>query len=165
MIIRKSAVIVDQWRYRLDRIWEPHKGVCTFVMLNPSTADAEQDDATIRRCVGYTRDWGLGHLVVVNLYAYRATHPRDLKRKIAEDMADAIGPDTGRHVVDALREATVVVAAWGAHAPNRQVEAMRATFQALRLPRVNCLGLTRSGAPVHPLRQPKDAPLLAYYTP
>jgi hypothetical protein len=162
MIVQKSAVIVDfMWRYRLDRIWAPEKGTVAFVMLNPSTADAEQDDATIRRCVGFAQDWGYGHLAVVNLYGFRATDPKELKEWIATDEGWAIGRDNGRHVIEVCLQAQTIVAAWGANAPEKRVEAVRATFRALGV-RIDCLGYTKSGQPVHPLRQPKNAMLRKY---
>ena len=162
--MQKSAVIVDHfWRYRLDRIWDlDGKGTVAFVMLNPSTANAEHDDATIRRCVGYAKTLGYGHLVVVNLYGYRATNPKDLLRQIAEDEGFAIGAGNDAHVLAALQEANLVVAAWGANAPASRVEAMHCTFRALRST-VFCLGWTRKRAPVHPLRQPREAPLSLYW--
>ena len=71
----KSAIIseCEQYRYELRRIWQPKKGLVCWVMLNPSIADANIDDPTIRRCIGYTAKWGYGGRVVVNLFALRAT--------------------------------------------------------------------------------------------
>lgn len=73
--IKKDATISDcgKYRYRLSRIWEPGRPVATFVMLNPSTADATNDDATIRKCMGFARRWNLGGIHVGNLFAYRAS--------------------------------------------------------------------------------------------
>ena len=67
-----------QYRYTLTRVWSLERGLVLFVGLNPSTADAERDDPTVRRCVGYARRWGFGGVLVANLFAYRATDPRDL---------------------------------------------------------------------------------------
>jgi hypothetical protein len=47
-------------------------------MLNPSTADADNDDPTIRRCIGYAKEWGFGGIYVVNLFGVRATNPKYL---------------------------------------------------------------------------------------
>lgn len=79
-LVRRSAVVSDcgRYRYRLDRIWDTALPAVTFIMLNPSTADASNDDATIRRLAGtngFARRWGCGALIVVNLYAWRATTP------------------------------------------------------------------------------------------
>ena len=76
------------YRYLLTRRFGPGKKLATFVMLNPSTADAERDDATIRKCVGFARSWGCAGLQVVNLFAFRATDPTDLR--MADD---PVGPE------------------------------------------------------------------------
>lgn len=76
------------YRYRLDRLGALlGRGAVNFVMLNPSTADAEQDDPTIRRCLGYAFRWGFARLIVTNLYALRSTDPRALW-----EHPDPIGP-------------------------------------------------------------------------
>ena len=69
-----------------------------FIMLNPSTADDEFDDATIRRCVGFAKRWGFHGLVVTNLFAYRATKPSDLKALAARDLRLAIGERNEEHL-------------------------------------------------------------------
>src|SRR5687768_14824465 len=66
------------YRYNLTRLWDARLIRVCWVMLNPSTADQHEDDATIRRCIGFSRSWGAGALTVVNLFAFRATQPRDL---------------------------------------------------------------------------------------
>ncbi|MGH3977119.1 MAG: DUF1643 domain-containing protein, partial [Pseudonocardiaceae bacterium] len=104
-----------RYRYQLTRTWDPGQQRATFIMLNPSTADAADDDPTIRRCTSYARSWGLGGLMVVNLYAYRATDPADLWK-----VDDPVGPDNDDHLRAVLAAATdvgaPVVAAWGANA-------------------------------------------------
>ena len=76
------------YRYKLSRIRNPDKPMVMFIMLNPSTADANVDDPTIRRCIGFTERWGYGDLWVGNLFALRSSRPRDLL------MADApMGPE------------------------------------------------------------------------
>lgn len=119
------------------------EGTCTFVMLNPSTADAEQDDPTIRRCMGFARSWGFARLKVVNLFAYRATDPRDLWK------ADApIGPENDHVISLVLGGSDFAVAAWGAHAPAERVRQFAETFGGWCF---YALGLTKDGAPRHPL--------------
>lgn len=134
-----------RYRYRLWRRWDRSRPVVAFVMLNPSTADARRDDPTIRRCIGFARAWGFGGVDVVNLFAYRATDPRDLLR-----VADPVGPRNWRHIQRAVLGAALVVAAWGAHpSAARRVP--------ISLPRARCLGLTRTGQPRHPLYLRRDA--------
>ena len=124
--MRADAVISPDGRYRylLTRDWSKWLGVknrcaAIFIMLNPSTATAMEDDPTIRRCITFAKRWELGKLVVGNLCAYRATRPRDLFA--AEDY---VGPDNMAYLRTALQDAASrrfgwrnnkVVLAWGAH--------------------------------------------------
>jgi hypothetical protein len=137
-----------RFRYRLWRGWDRSKGIVAFVMLNPSTADARHDDPTIRRCIGFARAWGFGGIEVVNLFAYRATDPRELLW-----VDDPIGPRNSRHIRSAVRRASLVVLAWGAH-PSVVRHA------PMSLPRARSLGLTRAGHPRHPLYVRRDARLV-----
>ena len=115
----------------------------TFIMLNPSTADALVDDPTIRRCIGFAKAWGHGGLVVVNLYAFRATNPLDLLCA-----ADPIGPANGLTVLDVLVNfSSRVIAAWGA-SPFGVPPFFRDLFTGMKL---ECLGRTQEGHPRHPL--------------
>lgn len=147
--MRRAAVISDcgRYRYRLGRAWDDTLPAATFVMLNPSTADADVDDPTIRRCIGFARTWGCGSLVVVNLYAWRATDPREL---LTTD--DPVGPNNYAHLTAeamvAADSGAPLVAAWGANAQPERIA------QVLALPgmdRLAALALTKSGQPRHPL--------------
>lgn len=156
--IMSTAAISDcgTYRYQLTRAWAP--GPCdVWIMLNPSTADAEIDDPTIRRCVGFSRGWGSGSLVVVNLFALRATDPEALVRH-----PDPIGPENDRHIelaaAGAHHHGGRVIAAWGAH--------RMAEYRAWDVHRVVrrqgplvALGVTKQGAPRHPLYVKGDASL------
>jgi hypothetical protein len=132
---------------------------CVFVMLNPSTADASVDDPTIRRCVGFAASWSCTELIVVNLYAYRATDPSELLGLAAPVAA---GPDNDWHVREevgnALAVSGVVVAAWGAHEAARWGH--RGELRRwLHDQGARCLGTTKGGAPRHPLYLRRDAAL------
>ena len=159
--IARDATLSDDglFRYTLTRVWDDRLPSAVFVMLNPSTADARIDDPTIRRCVGFARSWGLGGITVVNLFAWRATDPRDLaaRRNAGHDV---VGPDndqaTTTAAVAAARAGAPLVAAWGAHAtPARAAEVMRLPG----MDRASCLGVTKFGAPRHPLYLRSDATL------
>lgn len=78
----KGAKISEcgKYRYQLWRIWDESLPKVLFIMHNPSTADADVDDPTIRRCIAYAKEWGYGGLYVGNLSPYRATDPKDLKK-------------------------------------------------------------------------------------
>ena len=128
---------------------------CVFVMLNPSTADADDDDPTIRRCVGFAKSWGYERLEVVNLFAYRATSPRSLLALTHEH--DPVGWDNQRHVEIATHSAGVVVCAWGSHGTHLQQDQ---TVQGWISPPTFALGFTASGQPRHPLYLRADASLV-----
>lgn len=140
------------YRYRLTREIAGGIGACTFVMLNPSTATAEVDDPTIRRCIGFARSWGFGRLVVVNLFALRSTDPAALSAH-----AEPIGPDNDAAIVEASLEATRVICAWGAHGSLRGRDAHVARLLLDRDVPLHALAVTKYGAPGHPLYLPKDA--------
>lgn len=136
------------YRYRLGRVWDDAAGQVAFVMLNPSIADHQVDDPTIRRCVGFAKEWGYGGLIVVNLFAYRATKPERLFTA-----SDPVGPDNDRHLVEAAGEANMVVCAWGAGAtkmPGR-VRTVREELQSALGRPLFCLGRTKDSHPRHPL--------------
>ena len=148
-----SAVISDcgQYRYLLER--DLGNGIgqrCTFIMLNPSTADGEMDDPTIRRCKGFARAWGYGQLAVVTLFAYRTPDPRQLRA-----VDDPVGPKNDDYVRDVVTESAMVVAAWGAHGRlYRRADCVRGMLERDRV----SLHYLRLGehAPSHPLYLPKD---------
>ena len=153
-MVRVSAVFSPDrvYRYELRRTWGPGP-VVAFIGLNPSTADETVDDPTIRRCIGFAKRWGYGGLVMLNLFAFRATDPRDMR---AAD--DPVGPDNDRHLIAATSESGLVVAAWGVHGAYRNRDREVAGLLAWNL---MALGLTRDGHPRHPLYVRGDAELIA----
>jgi hypothetical protein len=168
--LNRSAEVSDCGRYRwwLRRSWThfdaqgqhtPGKGVCCFVMLNPSTADHRQDDPTIRRCIGFARRWGYSILSVRNLFPWRATDPAELFR--AETVT---GGQRGDQELLAACTADLTVVAWGAAVPferDRQALAMFAEhFPGVPL---YCLGKTKAGKPRHPLYVRGDTDPLPFH--
>ena len=151
----RSATISDdnKYRYDLSRRWrEKGKTIC-WVMLNPSTADDAQDDPTIRRCINFSKNFGFSALVVVNLFAGRATDPRELL-----EMDDPVGPANQEYVGHAVQTSETVVMAWGASlARVRYLPRLQP-----RPPRAFCLGRTRDGFPRHPLYVPQSQCLVPY---
>ncbi|HSV84550.1 MAG TPA: DUF1643 domain-containing protein [Ramlibacter sp.] len=150
--MKKHATISDcgKFRYRLWRKWSEGSPLL-FVMLNPSTADAEVDDPTIRRCLRFAEAHGYGELEVVNLYAFRATDPKDLKRA-----SYPVGPENNEHIAAAVHDAAAVCLAWGRIAAG--LERPGIVLQQLRAlgVRPQCLRVTRSGYPQHPLMLPSS---------
>ncbi|MFI5400147.1 MAG: DUF1643 domain-containing protein [SAR324 cluster bacterium] len=136
-----------RYRYTLTRAWGAG-GTVAFVMLNPSTADGTRDDATIRRCIGLARGWGYGGIEVVNLFAWRATQPRDLRRAAAPE-----GPGNRRALWAAIGRAEAVVLAWGNDGAWRDAGArlLRRLTRVCPDKELECLGWTRLGHPRHVL--------------
>lgn len=157
---RGKAYISDDglYRYSLTRdIQHSCNGTCTFVMLNPSTADAAKDDPTIRRCIRFAREWGYSRLKVVNLYAYRATKPANLW--LAED---PVGPENDHTISLVFGGSDFIVAAWGANARDDRLESFWDTFGGWE---IHALGLTKDCAPRHPLYMPADTEPFVLNTP
>lgn len=158
-MIREATLSEDRrYRYVLTRRWGNKPSGVTWIMLNPSTADAEVDDPTIRRCTSFTQRFGFDALVVVNCFAYRATDPAELLDVGAET---AMGPDNGEWVRKACHQGSLIVAAWGALKPPLDVCArdiakiIKGGGYSLK-----CLGKTKDGSPRHPLYVRADAPLV-----
>ena len=134
------------YRYSLTREWGSGLAVL-FVGLNPSTADETTDDPTIRRCVAFARGWGYARLYMANLFAYRATNPKDLI-----DADDPIGADNDQHLIALANGSALTIAAWGVHGTYRE----RDRKVRKMLPRLHYLRLTKEGHPGHPLYLPKN---------
>lgn len=148
------------YRYTLTRaLSTPLRWVrpALFIMLNPSTADAVKNDPTIRRCISFAEREGCTHLTVVNLFALRATDPRELKKH-----KDPIGPLNDQYIFEMINKhggLGLIVAAWGAHpfAKKREDFIFKNSLYKIR-----CLGTTKSGSPRHPLYVKSDQPLVEW---
>ncbi len=143
-------------RYTLWRNWETvfidhPRQLVAFIGLNPSTADENLDDPTIRRCIGFAKQWGYSGFVMLNLFAYRATDPRVMKRH-----PDPVG-ELNDSVIEVVVEAVgKTVCAWGVHGIHRGRECdVKRLLSRCSAP-VHHLGLTRGGSPKHPLYLPGD---------
>lgn len=145
-----------RYRYRLTRRWR-HGNILVWVMLNPSTAGTHVDDPTIRRVRGFTLREGYAGFVVVNVWALRATDPRDLHKR-----RGAFEPENIDRVWREVWRRDVVVA-WGANV-SRGPGLQRVQLALRVASSVRCLGLTRSGQPRHPLMLRKDTPLVPWHS-
>jgi len=136
-----------RYRYRLGRTWNAGglRRLC-WVMLNPSTADGTEDDATIRKCVGFSVRLGYDAMVVVNLFALRSRNPRALLQT-----ADPIGPENDHHIHDAAIRSTQTICGWGVHGAllGRGAAVLRLLRQVGVFP--STLKLINGGQPGHPL--------------
>ncbi len=154
-----GAIISECGRYRYLLTRETNlllaeKPGALFIMLNPSTADAALDDPTIRRCRAFATAWGCAGLAVANLYAYRATDPRELWR-----CADPVGPENDRHLAALAAEHGDIVCAWSGHAKPERVAAVVGILQGAGA-RLWCLGTNQDGSPKHPLYIKQNQPLI-----
>ena len=163
LIPRGAAVFspCGVYRYRLERAidgaYARSGRTATFIMLNPSTADADQDDPTIRRCIGFARQWRCARLIVANVFAIRSTDPR-----VMLAAKEPIGADTNAAITQAATDAAgpfragdgfpgPVVCAWGNHGSHRNRD-LDILFMLAGLGiRPQCLGETATGQPRHPL--------------
>jgi hypothetical protein len=157
----KSAVLspCGAYRYELARVWDPARPGCVFVMLNPSTADADKDDPTIRKVCGFADRWGFGRVVVVNLFAFRTRYPWQMF-----DAADPIGPENDAYIIKHAKAAPLVVVAWGQNVVKSGRPVIRERPARLgRLldgVRFQMIGpATKSGNPTHPVMLSYSRPL------
>ena len=152
MTLQRSAIISPDgvYRYQLVRRFNPNRGQAMFLMLNPSVADANRDDHTLRRCMNLAARWGYGAVEVGNLFALRSTDPAVLRGH-----PDPVGPENNGYLVEMLGRSDIVIAGWGMEAapfPQR-IE----TVEKLCGPILQCLGHTKAGFPLHPSRVSKLA--------
>lgn len=142
--VQKGAIISECGRYRFQlwRIWDETKPKVLFIMHNPSTADAEKDDPTIRRCIGFARAWGYGGIYVGNLFPYRATDPTDLLKVPYEEL---IPTENYLHRLEMIEKCDLYILAYGNPVVHHIGIGMSDfhNWQALKL--------TKAGNPCHPL--------------
>lgn len=163
LIERGSAVIsaCGRYRYRLERQVGAGPRVAAFIMVNPSTADGEVDDPTIRKLIGFSRRHFIGRFIVGNKFAYRATDVKALR-----SAPDPIGPENDRHLEQIMREADLAIVAWGPL--NKLPPHLRSRWEdiadlAQRIGRtLQCLGTAKDGHPRHPLMLGYDSELTTW---
>lgn len=142
----------ERYRYSLTRVWDTSAPRVAFVMLNPSTATEVQNDPTIHRCEQRARTLGYGGFRAVNIFALRATDPRDMRTA-----ADPEGADNMSALDEAATWADLVIAAWGVHGEHRAQGARVAARLRITGRTLYHLGLTKAGHPRHPLYLPYSA--------
>ncbi len=153
------------YRYLLRRRIGVQRTTCLFIMLNPSTADEKRNDPTVSRCIGFAKHWGFGRLEVCNIFAYRATDPKELYG-LSEYYPTvynlAKGSDNDRHIADAIKRADRVVCAWGNHGAlfSRGIEVRDTIMRLKKFPLA--FKITNKGQPIHPLYQKADASLITW---
>jgi hypothetical protein len=165
------------YRYLLSRDWStiedvegmpPRKRRLLWVMLNPSTADATQDDQTIRKVIAFSMRWGFDMAEVVNVFAFRATDPKVLQANYPqpeERWERVVGPENARYIREAAWRAEKVIVGWGANETVGQGDLTVKLLQEIHPHNIFCLGRTKSGAPKHPLYLKLETKLELYASP
>lgn len=164
-----SAIIspCERYRYRLERDIQSTGPVVLLVGVNPSTADATNNDPTIRKELGFGQRLGWRKIIKGNVFAYRATDVGELAHA-----PDPIGPDNIEHLIAMVADADLIIPCWGNRLkiPSRLRHHLDATAKFLRqadhpLSPVRIFGLTQTGDPMHPLMLAYKTPLVAWNVP
>lgn len=157
------------YRYKLWREWCSDLEPMVWCCQNPSTADENDDDPSVRKMMGFARANGCGGIVLYNIFAYRATDERELFK-----VADPIGPESLSHfdgLLKYLRETpkAKLVVGWGNQLVTKRHSLMRMAYRNIGLKLAGagalCLGTTKSGDPKHPLFVPYSQPLIPWQVP
>lgn len=147
-ILGRSGAIFSpskKYRYVLKRQWQDGDNFCMFICLNPSTADENKDDPTVRKIINYAKRWGFDGVFVLNLFAYRSTDKSRLKYVEAP-----IGFYNDDYLKEYINKASQIIVAWGrdGRAVNHHWERL---VKCLLPKDVYCLGINKDGTPKHPL--------------
>lgn len=153
------------YRYRLDRHVQDEGKVFAYFGINPSTADADLDDATVRKWKGFTLRNGGRKFIVGNVFSFRATNVNDLDA--ANRMHIKVqGPEHDLYLAQIIAEADVLVACWGNSLKvDRNLRPLVKNLLSTLLASgkmVYHFGLTQSADPKHPLMLSYDTPLLPW---
>ncbi len=133
------------YRYQLWRVWNDKLAKVLFIMLNPSTADADKDDPTIRRCIGFAKSWGYGGFYVGNLFAYRSTSPKGLFKPF-----DPVGKLNDYNLMRMEEKCEIIVCAWGNAPIIKKMRKEHKPLEFLNKP-MHYIDLAKDGTPKHPL--------------
>ncbi len=152
----------EKYRYLLERIWNTELKIINFVMLNPSTATETAADPTATRCETRARRLGYGGFVITNLFAFRATDPKELRNPFI----NPIGKETNNIIRATAIRADMIILAWGDSLPPNLAHRAGTVFAIIACElikinpefadRIHHLGLNKSGNPKHPLYIPLD---------
>lgn len=149
--IHKDAILSEcgKYRYSLRRRWEPELPQVLFIGLNPSTADAQKDDPTVKKLIDYTHKWGYGGFAILNLFAYRATDQKDLQ---GLDSRTLIGPRNETFLKEARVKYKPVIFMWGNGVEDLPIACWAWRERVINLfPGAMCFQQNRGGEPAHPL--------------
>lgn len=158
MTTEAGAAYFDEdriYRYALSRVWDARKPMMLFVGLNPSTADENTLDPTLRKCIKFATREGCGGLWVGNLFAFRATKPKNMLAA-----ADPVGPDNDSWLQDMSCWCSLILVGWGAHGVHMDRD--KEVRRLLQGHGLASLAVNKNGTPMHPLYCRDDAPFNIY---
>lgn len=138
-----------KYRYSLWRTFCFGPRRCVFIMLNPSTADHLTNDRSVAKCEKYARKWGYDSMAVLNLFAWRATDPRKMKK-----VALPVGPENDAQILEACKDAALVVAAWSNHGRHLNRSLCVRTLLRRAGIKLHALHVNITSEPAHPLYLP-----------
>ena len=156
----KEATIstCDLYRYNLTRKWNNEgNNLVSFIGLNPSTADASQDDPTLTRCINFSKALGFDGLILVNLFAYRSTSP-----KLMMEYDEPIGEENNTYIIDAISKTNKTILCWGNHGSYKSRDKELLELIKSYKESYYCFGLTKKNQPKHPLYLSKTTCLSSY---
>lgn len=149
--MKMTAKILEQnkktYRYELTRIFDESKPIIILIGLNPSTANDKENDPTILKCISYAKNWNCGGFIMVNLFAFQATKPKDLLKE-----ENPIGADNDKYIKAAILKREKIVCCWGKLGTykGRGAEVLKL------IDKPYCLYKLKNGQPAHPLyKNPK----------
>jgi len=142
--MKTDAILSDdrKYRYVLSRIWDETKPYVMIVGLNPSTADETENDPTINKCIEFSKSWGYGGVYMLNLFAFRATLPIDMK-----NAEDPVGIENDNYIKEYSKLCDKVICAWGNDGSYKN----RSKTVLSNLNNAYYIKLNKSGEPAHPL--------------
>jgi len=146
---------IYQYRYVLYREWDVTLPAMAIIGLNPSSADEQHDDRTVRRCINFAKREGCGALAMLNVFAYRATNPTELT-----SCPDPVGKDNDHFIITECESASKIVVAWGTH--GKVFDRGTSVLKLLNGRNLLCFGINQDGSPKHPLYLPNNAKLIMY---
>ena len=148
-----SFSIGRKYRYSLWRIWDKEKPLVMFIGLNPSTANANDDDPTIRRVKRFAFDWGFGGVYMMNLFSYVTPYPDEL---VLTDVSHEIVNDF--QLKQVAKHCSEIIFAWGSFKEAKE----RAEKINVMFPGAKALAINNDGSPKHPLYVAKNITLVNY---
>lgn len=153
-----------KYRYKLWRIWDNTKPLVMFIGLNPSTADASDDDPTVESVTRIALHNGYGGFYMMNLFPLVSTDPKAVLEFEKEEFGhNAFDKENARHLNEVRHECEDVVFAWGNFKVVRTLGRDQKTMEYFK--DAKAIGHNKNGSPKHALYQPGKSILIKFKYP